>query len=246
MITIPSLGVSQETSSNELKFEVNRIYPYILITKDELNDAKTLSDLNRHFKSTWIRSYISVEVITIINGEKNNSFSTSETLSQEQIIKMKKSDVGSDISIKVKYIPENTMANNDPKKLDFTFSIDPKNEAKYSGDELSLTKYLKEKAIDKIPVNSFTGYDLTAIKFTIDKKGEIINVHVVGAEYQEDKKEAIVELLMETIRNMPCWIPASYINGTKVKQEFVLTVGNMKNCSINTLNIRRDGIPVNG
>jgi len=45
---------------------------------------------------------------------------------------------------------------------------------------------------------------------------------------------------LETIQKMPCWKPAKYANGTTVKQDFVLTVGNMENCIMPMLNISRD------
>ncbi|MFT4667667.1 MAG: hypothetical protein ACI9XB_004640 [Gammaproteobacteria bacterium] len=56
--------------------------------------------------------------------------------------------------------------------------------------------------------------------------------------YNSSIDENVNELLLETIQNMPCWKPAEYANGLKVKQEFVLTVGNMESCVVNLLNIR--------
>ena len=38
---------------------------------------------------------------------------------------------------------------------------------------------------------------------------------------------------------MPSWKPAAYANGMKVKQDFVLTVGDMTSCVVNLLNIRQ-------
>lgn len=46
--------------------------------------------------------------------------------------------------------------------------------------------------------------------------------------------------MAEAIRNMPSWKPAGYSNGISVKQDFVLTVGNMESCVVSLLNIRRD------
>ena len=92
--------------------------------------------------------------------------------------------------------------------------------------------------MDKIPDGSFIGYDLAAVKFTINEEGKITDAHIFGSEYQTSKNEKIDELLLETICNMSTWKPAEYANGTKVKQEFVLTVGNLENCMINLFNIR--------
>ena len=236
----PNPGASQDNLTNEPRFEVNRIYPYISITKEALNEANSLTDLNRHYKSSWIREYNSVEVLTSYKGKIIKSTGKNDALSQEQKNLMNMADAGADISVKVKYIPENTLTHNDPKEISFTLTVDPEHEAEYPGGQQQLIKYLKEKAIDKIPGASFKDYDLTAVKFTVNKKGEIIDAHLFGSEYQTSKNEIIDELLLETIRNMPCWKPAEYSNGTKVKQEFVLTVGNMENCMVNLLNIQRN------
>ena len=246
-LVFPSLGSSQDNLTNELSFEVDRIYPFISITKEKLIDAQTLTDLdgeteklNHYYKSSWIREYISVEIQTSYKGGIKKAVSENDTLSQEQKDNMNMADAGTDISVKVKYIPENTLAHNDPKELKFTFTVDPESEAKYPDGQQKLKQYLKENAIDKIPRDSFKNYDLAAVKFTISEEGEIINAHVFGSEYQTSKNEKIDKLLLETIRNMPCWKPAEYANGLKVKQEFVFTVGNMENCVVNLLNIQRD------
>ena len=149
---------------------------------------------------------------------------------------MAMADVGSDISINMKYIPNNTLKHNTAKENRFSFIVNPQNVASYSGGEEELKQYLKNHAIDKIPTGSFKGWDLAAVKFTITEKGQILNAHIV----ETSKDEKIDALLLETIKNMPNWTPAMYSNGTKVKQEFVLTVGNMENCVVNLLNIRRD------
>ena len=176
--------------------------------------------------------------MTTHKGVIKKSVNKNDILTPAQKRLLKNADSGTDITILVKYIPENTLSYNDPKKLDFTFTVDPENEASYPEGSQQLIKYLKEKAIDDIPNDSFEGYELTAIKFTINEEGEIINPYIFGAEYQKDRDKAIDNLLLETIHKMPCWTPAEYADGTKVKQDFVLTVGNMENCIIPMLNIR--------
>lgn len=238
VLTVPSLGSSQGNLPGELRFEVSRINPYASITKEALKAADRITDLSRHYKSTWVKEFISVEILTAQKGEVLKSVSENDILSQEQKDRMNMADAGTNITVKIKYIPENTLQHNDPKEFDFTFTVDPEREAKYPGGLQELKKYLQEKAIDKIPGTSFKNYDLVAVKFTISEKGETINAHIFGSEYQTAKDEKIDKLLLEAIRNMPYWKPAEYANGVKVKQEFVLTVGNMESCVINLLNIQ--------
>lgn len=228
-------GTAQNSISTELKYEVNRIYPYISITKEKMNEANTLIDLNPDYKSSWIKTYISVEILTSHNGTERKAMSKNEILTQEQKDNLNMADVDKDISVKVRYIPDNTLKHNDIKELDFTFSVNPKIEAQFPGGQEQLNQYLWENAIDKIPDGVFIDYNLAAIKFSINEKGEISNVHV----FESSKDEKIDGLLLAAIRNMPSWKPAEHYNGIQAKQEFVLTVGNMENCVINLLNIRR-------
>ena len=232
----PQFGAVEVALENDLKYEVNRIYPYISITKAELKDAHTLTDINKNYKSSWVKEYLSVEVSTIHQGKLRKSVSKSEILNQEQKDNINMADADTDISVKIQYLPNNTLETKEIKEINFSFNPIPEKEATYFGGEEALKTYLKENAINKIPNSSFKNYDLAAIKFTINEAGQVINVHV----FESSKDEKIDELLLETIRKMPTWKPAAYENGTKVKQEFVLTIGNMESCVINLLKIHRD------
>ena len=230
-----NFGFSQDTVNFDLTYQVNKVYPPISITRTQLKEAQTLLDLNRHFKPSWIRTYISTEIMASEQGNKRKVVSKNDTLRQAQKDLMTRADVGTDIAVKVQYIPENTLKNKEPKEINFTFTIDPEREAQYVGGAQHLQAYLKENIMDKVTAISFKQYNLTAVKFTIDEDGQIVDTHVV----ESSKDEKIDELLVETICKMPSWKPAAYANGMKVKQDFVLTVGDMTSCVVNLLNIRR-------
>lgn len=252
VFTFPILGASQDSLTNEFGYEVKRVYSKITITKEKLNEAHTLTDLNNenkdldmYYKSSWVKEYISVEILTSHKGTTRKASAKNGTLSQEQKDIMKMADAGTDISVKVQYIPENKLTHNDIKELDFVITVDPENGAEYIGGQQKLNQYIKENAIDKIPEGSFKNYDLTAIKFAINEEGQITDAHIFESVYQSFNDEKVDKLLLETIRNMPCWTPAEYANGIKIKQEFVLTVGNMESCVINLLDVRRDKLTEN-
>ena len=235
-LLIPIASFSQADSDNKLKFEVNTIYPPLSITKEKLNKAQTISDLNKNYKPSWVREYKSVEITTSNQGVISKAVSKNDVLTQEQKDQMQITEVNTDISILVKYIPENSLQGNEIKEIDFSFKVNPENEAKFVEGEEQLKRYLKENAIDKIPVDCYNEFDLVAIKFTIDEDGKVMNTHVF--ETSNDKE--IDQLLIATLNKMPNWKPAEYGNGIKVNQEFVLTIGNMKSCIINLLNINQD------
>jgi len=230
------LSNSQDTSTIVPSVEVNRVYPAFSVSTETLKEAHTLLDINPHYNPSWVRKYISVEISTVNNGRMQKTLGTNDTLSQDQKDNINTADPGTDISINVKYIPENTLKNNEAKEFDFTLKVDPDSEAKFTGGKKQLIQYLREYAIDKIPEGSFTGFDLYAVKFTIDEEGQVIDAHI----FWPSNNEKVDDLLLEAICNMPSWMPAKYANGLKVKQEFALTVGNMESCVINLLNIRKN------
>lgn len=235
-IVFPFQGTADDVFTDDLRFEVHRVYPYISVSREELIMANTLSDLNRHYKTAWVKEYISVEVITSHDGRIIKTRGKNDLLTGEQKDMINTADAGTDISVEVRYIPDNTLKNNDIKELKFSFTADPDQEAKYIGGQQQLKQYIKSTAIDKISDACFEKSTLAAVKFTIDKDGKIIDAHV----FETSRDKDIDTLLLETVRNMPNWEPAQYSNGTRVRQEFVLTVGNMESCVINLLSIRQD------
>ena len=143
-------------------------------------------------------------------------------------------DRGSDIAVTVRYLPDNSLKNNAVKQYDFKVTVLPDKNARYAEGAEQLSQYLQKNSIENIDAASFTGYDLTAIKFTITEQGRITDIQVA----LPSKDAKIDEMLVKSISKMPNWKPAAFSTGLKVKQDFVLTVGNMENCMVNTLNIR--------
>ncbi len=235
-LSFPHFSISQERFSNELHFEINPIYPYFSITKDELKTAQTLIDLNEKYQSSWIKEYISVEIITLYRGQTKTARSKNDTLSQKQKDLITVADSGTDIAVVVQYIPDNTLSHNEIKVIDFKLAVLPQSDAKYPGGVQQLRHYLKENALSQIPDSTFQNLDLATVKFTIDNLGQVVNAHI----FWPFKDEKIDTLLLNAIRCMPNWSPASYSDGTKIKQEFAFTVGNMENCVVNLLGIRKN------
>ena len=239
LLLAPHFNAAQEATASGFAYDVYRVYPTIARSKEEIKMAESLLDLNQHYKSSWVKEYVSVEVLTRYKGKIRKAIGKGEKLSSEQKEHMNTADVGSEISIRVRYLPDNTLSHNDVQELDFTISVNPESDAKYEGGEVALQKYLKESAIDKIAADVFVGYKLAAVRFFVDEEGRIVDPHIFWTS--EDEK--VDALLLETICNMPNWVPASYANGLKVKQEFAWTVGNMESCVVNMLNIKAGKVP---
>ena len=235
LIVLLSIGCAFNSfAQNDLKFEINKVLPFISIQENKLVEINTLTDLDKRYPTSWVKEYISVEISAYKNGTKTKASGISDVLNQEQKELIRLADRSSDIAVSVMYLPENSLKNNTVKQYDFKVTIMPDKNAIYSEGAEQLIQYLQENSIVNIEAGSFTGYDLTAIKFTITELGHISDIQVA----MPSKDTKIDEMLVAAISKMPSWKPAEFSNGLKVKQNFVLTIGNMENCMVNLLNIR--------
>jgi len=220
--------------NDSLSYNIYRVYPAFSCTKEKFNEAKTIVDINNWFKPSWVKEYVSVEVNAFVKGQVKKAIGLNDTFTQDQINLINLADLNSQITVTIKYYPDNTLSVNDEQKEEFKFSIDPEADAKYSDDEQEMLQYLSQNIIDKIPDSTFINYKLAAVAFSVNEQGEIFDIDMLLSS----GNESVDKLLYETIYNMQNWIPAQYLNGTKVKQDFVLTVGDMRSCNTNLINIR--------
>ncbi len=235
LIVLLSIGVAFNSfAQNDLKFEINKVLPAIFIQENKLDEINTLTDLDKRYPTSWVKEYISVEISAYKNGTQTKASGISDVLNQAQKELIRLADRSSDIAVSVMYLPKNSLKNNTVKQYDFKVTIMPNKNAIYSEGAAQLIPYLQKNSIVNIEAGSFTGYDLTAIKFTITEQGHIADIQVV----LPSKDTKIDEMLVTAISKMPKWKPASFSNGLNVKQIFVLTIGNMENCMVNLLNIR--------
>lgn len=235
LLALLSIGCAFSSFAHDgLKFEINKVLPFISIQENELATINTLTDLNKRYPTSWVKEYIYVEISVCKNGSITKASGISDVLNQEQKELIRLADRSNDIVVSIMYLPENSLKNNTAKQYDFNVTIIPDNNAVYAEGEGQLLQYLQENCIANIEAESFTGYDLTAIKFAITEQGHISDVQVA----MPSKDTKIDEMLVAAISKMPNWKPAAFSNGVKVKQNFVLTIGNMDNCMVNLLNIR--------
>ena len=129
-LVIPMLSMAQNSS---LHYEVNRVFPYLSVSKTQLTEANSIGAFNPHFKTSWIRSYESVAVITKQKGQLQKSIGYSDELTPAQKAQLKQADAGTEISVVIRYMPENTLQNNDIQEFDFTFSVNPERGASFVG-----------------------------------------------------------------------------------------------------------------
>lgn len=235
LIVLLSTGhVNNSFAQNALAFEINKVLPFISIEEHKLAEITTLTDLDKRFPSAWVKEYVSVEISAFKNGIKTTASGIGNVLNQEQKELIQLADRNGDVAVNVIYLPENSLTNNTFQQYDFKVTVMPYKDAGYAEGTEQMMQYLQKNSIENIDAGSFVGYDLTAIKFTITEQGHVSDIQVV----LPSKDAKIDEMLVTTISKMPIWQPATFSNGLTVKQDFVLTIGNMDNCMVNLLNIR--------
>lgn len=215
-------------------YEVNRVYPSVSIKKKALADAQNLSDLNRRYEADWVRKYLLVEFTAIRQGKNLTISGESDVLTDAQKDLLLHADSGTEVRIRVKYMPENNLKHNEAKEMSFNLYIDPQSDAHFIGGDRKLQDYLKRNAIGLVATEKFKQYQLAAYKFTVAEDGSILNPHVLWSS--ED--EQIDEVMLSAICNMPRWNPAQYSDGTNVHQDYVLSVGDKQSCTMNLLHIK--------
>lgn len=215
-----SLWMSSGFTQN-LKFEVRPTYSRP-VNKDMLVEAKTLVDINPGYPTAWVTDYVSTELSVTCNGKVIKATGINATLSDGQQNILAQADLGTDIEVDVNYNVKNSITGKiNLDHMHFAMSLIPETQAEYLGGTQPLTQYLKANGIDKISENNTKSFKGTIIKFTIDEDGGITNARISTTSDDPD----IDRLLLETIANMPKWRPAEISDGTKVKQDFVFSVG---------------------
>jgi len=197
------------------------------ITKEKLNDAMTMSDINPGYPSSWISNYKSAEISVSHKGQMTKAEGTNEKLSAEQRSILNAADVGSVVILDVKYKKQNWVTGIvDVDTMMYSVRVVPEVEAEYVGGYDQMTKYFKEKVFNAMSESADKQPKSTTVVFTVDKKGRTIDAQL---EMPSGDKE-LDGLLLKAIKKMPKWKPAEDGNGMKVKQEFEFIIGNQVGC----------------
>ncbi|MBT8220169.1 MAG: hypothetical protein KJP00_10100 [Bacteroidia bacterium] len=229
--TVKAIAVDNPLS-NTLKMFPSKAFVYDIdtryiwnITKEDLDKAKTITDILPAEATESIVSYGSVSVSIIDdNGDKIVSESgINEVLNPEQIQLLQPTDYTSNIYIKADYkkgiFGSEALENND---LTYFITIIPENDAQFPGGRNALISYLKENSKDVI-----TGIDKNQlqpgkISFTITQNGTLEDIQLVSTSGLQEVDENFLELMT----NVPGkWKPASNAKGETVDQKLVFFFG---------------------
>jgi len=118
-------------ADNGLSYSLNSVMVPLSISKATLEEAKSIMDINGNFNPDWVKEYISVEIVTSHEGLSKKSTSTDATLTPDQKSQLLQSDVATEITVNVNYMPNNNLSKNDPKEMNFSFLVNPEIKAAF-------------------------------------------------------------------------------------------------------------------
>lgn len=174
-----------------------------------------------------ILNVVSVEITTISNGTKHTAKSNSDILTAEQKNLLTNANLGSDVSIAIKYQYKNKADDQyGPRKQTVlctgSVTVVPETEAEFPGGFKQLSNYVTTNIVgDKTEKTGLQKIERAAVKFTITEEGKVTNATLVTST----KDAAIDKLILYAFNRMPGWKPATNSKGEKVKQEIYLPFG---------------------
>ncbi len=207
--------------SQDLMYEVRGKYDKP-VKKETLMEAQLLSDFIAGYPSSWVKDYISVELLTKENGDTHKALSLSETLSDDQKTILNKADYLTDIEINVWYKYPNAVTDKlENRNMFVKMTVIPEVEAEFMGGYKQLKRYLKRQMIDRIIKNTPDEFQTGKVVFMVNEQGKITNAEI-GLSTGDKKTDM---LLLKTISKMPNWKPAQNAKGENVKQKFEFSMG---------------------
>ncbi len=197
------------------------------IVKEQLRQVHTLKDINPGYPASWISEYLEVEIAVVANDDTEQRVAgPNDILSDDQLDLIQSAEVGTDITVDVKYKQKDGMNDLTTKNMNFTYTVVPDKEAKYDGGHDAMVSYLQQSASAQKSLEALKEVELLVVKFTIDETGKTTDILVTQSTEEKD----IDNIFIKTLENMPDWSPASNADGTKVAQTFELNIGNMIGC----------------
>ncbi len=225
-----------DTPPFTFKYEIVQVYKPLSVSKASLIKANKVEDLHRHYKDSWVKEYLHVDVSAFVDGKLLTHTSKDQNLSVDQKQLMLDADRGTEIEVVVNYMPDNTLKHNVAKKFDFAFMVNPEIDASYVGGEKRLMQTIKEDLIDVASWDNLRQFQLAVVKFIVDTDGRIIEPKIFWSSDDEETDAKMIDFVC----NMAAWEPAQYDTGKKIAQAYALTIGDNNSCVVPMLNTREN------
>ena len=190
-------------------------------------EACTIQDIHPGYPASWVKTYVRLDLALTHHDEIKYAIGDGFNLSPAQKRLLQQGETGDDIVMTITYYPNNNLSK-EQKEMQFTMRIVPDHDAEFQGGREAMQQYLKEKAIDQLA--GLTDIPQVRIRFSVDPDGIVHQAYLL----QPARQKEVDAILLNSISEMPRWIPATNADGRASWQEFEFIVTNDL-CAYNTL-----------
>lgn len=225
IITLVLANLVLMTHAQDIGCEVRPIYQKAILSEEVLS-ARTISDINPGFPSSWIEKYASISVSVSDSETTTTAEGVNEKLSIDQLALLRDVELGDVVTFDIKYNPNHSSAESEVREMKFSRTIAPKTEARYPTGYEDLQMYFNKSVINLLAEEMLKDINLMSVQFSINKQGLVENVNLT----QSSGNDKVDDLVMKAVNQMPAWLPAENSDGAKVSQDFMLNIGDMVGC----------------
>lgn len=190
------------------------------VSQQELRDATYFSEIHERYHADWIAEYLTTDIAVVQDGMSSHALGSSGTLTSEQKELLANAPVGSSVLINVEYLPANNLSKNEPKRLDYVFTVVPTTLAEYPGGEASRNTYLDASIAQVLTDTQRDSLEVARLQFTISADGSVEDVKLM-----ESSGDAATDaILIGSFCNMPAWKPGKTADNENVAQSVIFFI----------------------
>ena len=190
-----------------------------IINQQQLCDAKHVSDVITHLKPRLAKGMViqNVKVSGLIAGRMVTSEAVGDELSKEQRDLLQAAGLGAEVVFDV--VSEH---NGKTSQAEYAVTPGPAVEASFPGGQEELTRYILQNLKQNVAAEVIEKkHNNLAVAFTVDENGNIVapRINVKSQDAQID------QAVLEAVKAMPRWTPATTRAGDTVRQNIIFTIG---------------------
>ncbi|MES2560489.1 MAG: energy transducer TonB [Bacteroidota bacterium] len=166
--------------------------------------------------------YVSVTISTDSKGSKQSAQSKDAKLTAEQKSLLSTVQHGADITIDITFNYKIASSDSNAIKGFLRVTAVPEQEAVFPGGNKQLTAYIQEHIFNRLTQPGvLEKIQRSVLRLTVNEDGHLSDIKLTGRGLDKET----TQLVLDAIRNMPRWLPASNAKGVKVKQLFRIPFG---------------------
>ena len=169
--------------------------------------------------------------VTVTKGNSTKSVKgETQQINEEQRKLLATAEVNDDVSLSVKYIPNNNLDHNPAQELAFDYHVIPAEYSVFPGGKAALNEYIDAYLSKELTLVEIDEVDLAKISFVVNSEGTVVDVDLD----ESTASDVVNDKLVNAFCKMPKWQPARNIDNQVVDHtmRFYISKDN-QSCRIN-------------